>query len=566
MGGPIQDETIVRPTADSPKGLRSPADVSDAPSSGIERPKRQPSNGAETQEFPASGGPDAQSAGRARVFGLAFVAVLALACCLPFAHAVYWLGDEGILLRGAGEMLAGRKLYTEIFEFYPPGGLLITEGWLFLFGQSFAAARALAITSIVGTACFAYLACVVASRRVVLPAALVGVWLVMSQGQWTMVDHHWFTTSFSMLAAWLSLAGVTEAKPGLRSSFIAGLASGAAVMVTPTRGALAALAALGSLVDLRDRKTVVAMCIAGCAIVPLACLAYIILNGELAAGYADIIGFPATNYVGIQKVSFAAGVTGPFIPLALLFPLAAILPLVVVLRYGRGVLKERLFRACLLFAAAGFVGLYPRPDLVHISFAAPLALPLVAYCATRITWKWDSRLVAAAGVAALALCLPGSLSFAQAAREALRAPISPTAAGPISFIGDPDAPAAFAMIDKTSNADGFLFYPYMPLASFIAQREQISKYDVFLPGYTPPNQYAEACATANARATWLVLDRIGMSVARYKSTFPAMRNPRPPETAAFERSIEDDFRFVARVGRYEIRKRVTPPPIRACGA
>ena len=510
--------------------------------------------------------PQARSTGRVRTLGLAFVALLALACCLPFAHAVYWLGDEGILLRGAGEMLAGRKLYTEIFEFYPPGGLLITEGWLFLFGHSFAAARALAITSIVGTACFAYLACTVASGRVAMPAALVGIWLVMSQGQWTMVDHHWFTSCFSMLAAWLSLAGAAEAKPGLRSSFIAGLASGAAIMVTPTRGAMAALAAVGSLVDFQDRRIQMAMCIAGCAIVPLVCLAYIVLNGELAAGYADIIRFPATDYVGIQKVPFGAGVTAPFIPLALLFPLAAILPLVVVLRYGRGILKERLFRACLLFAGAGFVGLYPRPDLVHISFAAPLALPLAAYCATRITQKWDRRIVAAAVATGLALCLPGGLSFAQAAREALRAPVSPTAAGPISFIGDPDAPAAFAMIDKTPRVDGFLFYPYMPLASFIAQREQVSKYDVFLPGYTPPNQYAEACATANARATWLVLDRIGMSVARYRSTFPAMRNPRPPETAAFERSMEGDFKFVARIGHYEIRKRVTPPPVRACGS
>jgi hypothetical protein len=509
--------------------------------------------------------PEARSAGRARALGLAFVALLALACCLPFAHAVYWLGDEGILLRGAGELLAGRKLYTEIFEFYPPGGLLITEGWLFMFGHSFAAARALAITSIVGTACFAYLACAVVSRRVFMPAALVGVWLVMSQGQWTMVDHHWFTSCFSMLAAWLSLAGAVEAKPGLRSSFIAGLASGAATMVTPTRGALAAMAAVGSLVDFRDRRTQIAMCVAGGAIVPLVCLAYIVRNGELAAGYADIIRFPATDYVGIQKVPFGAGVTAPFIPLALIFPLASILPLIVVLRYGRGILKERLFRSCLLFAAAGFVGLYPRPDLVHISFAAPLALPLAAYCATKITWKWDSRLVTVVGAIALALCLPGGLSFAQAAREALWAPTSPTAAGPISFIGDPDAPAAFAMVDKTPGVDGFLFYPYMPLASFIAQRQHVSKYDVFLPGYTPPSQYAEACATANARATWLVLDRIGMSVARYKSTFPAMQNTRPPETAAFERSIEGDFRFVTRIGRYEIRKRVTPPPVRACG-
>ncbi len=490
---------------------------------------------------------------------------LALACCLPFSHALYWLGDEGILLRGGSEMLAGKKLYTDFFEFYPPGGLLITQAWLSVFGASFASARALAIASVVAGACFAYLACAVASESVLVPAGLVAAWLVMSQGHWTMVDHHWFTTCFSMLAAWASLATLRGTGPSRATSLLAGLASGAAAMVTPTRGALAMLAAAGSLVDFRDRKIQMAACVAGCAVAPILCLAYILLNGEAPAAYADIIRFPATSYSGIQGVRFGSGVVAQTLPLGLMYPLAPILPLLVVFRNGVGVLKDRVFRACLLFAIAGFLGTYPRPDLVHIGFTAPLALPLLAYCARRITRTWNVRLVYAAGAGALALCLPAALSYAQDARATWMAPTSQTAAGPVSFIGDPDAPALFAFIGKTPSTDKFLFYPYMPLTPFLAQRAHVSRYDVFVPEYTPPSQYADACLSARAQATWLVLDRTWMDPAHFGSVFPAMRNPRPPEVQAFERSVDAGFSLVAKFGRYEVRKRVDPSPGRPCG-
>jgi hypothetical protein len=559
VGDPAESETIIR----SPKGAPPFADGLGLADGGIGKLKRLPNL--------AAGGEygrrlKSRSGRGSRTAGLAFVAAMALTLCLPFNHAVYGLGDEGILLRGGAEMLAGQKLYTEFFEFYPPGGLLITQAWLLVFGHSFAAARALAIASIVGASCFAYLACAVASESVLLPAGLVGTWLVASQGRWTIVDHHWFTTCFSMLAAWLSFTGVREPEPRPRTAFIAGLASGAAAMVTPTRGALATLAAIGSFVDFRDRKVQLGACIAGCAVVPLLCLAYIVANGELAAAYDDIIRFPATSYSGIQGVKFAAEAAGPTLALALLFPLAPILPLIVVAKYGRGVLKDRLFRSCLLFATAGFIGAFPRPDIVHIAFAAPLALPLLAYCAGQITKDWNARFVYATGAIALVLCLPAAMSYLHDARTAWMTPTSATAAGPISFMGDPDAPAVFAWIDKTPRADKVLFYPYMPLAPFIAQRRHVSRYDMFVPEYTPANQYADACASANARATWLVLDRAGMDPATIKAVFPAVRNPNPPEKMAFERSIESDFGLVARLGRYEIRKRVTPSPARPCGA
>jgi len=61
--------------------------------------------------------------GRSALIGLAVVVTAMLLFCFPFVHAVYWLGDEGILLRGAAALAAGGKIYTDFFAFYPPVGL-----------------------------------------------------------------------------------------------------------------------------------------------------------------------------------------------------------------------------------------------------------------------------------------------------------------------------------------------------------------------------------------------------------------------------------------------------------
>ena len=140
-------------------------------------------------------------------------------------------------------MLQGDKLYLDFFEFLPPGGFIITEAWFAMAGISMFAARALAILTIGGIACFTYLACRQASNHAPLSAFIAVGWVVISQGQWTQISHHWFTTLFSMMAAWATLVSVERAQPWLRGPLVAGVAAGASVMVTPTRGTFAMLAA-----------------------------------------------------------------------------------------------------------------------------------------------------------------------------------------------------------------------------------------------------------------------------------------------------------------------------------
>src|SRR5262249_8924930 len=156
----------------------------------------------------------------------------------------------------------------DFFEFLPPGGFIIVTAWFAVTGISIWSARLLAILTITGIACFTYLACRRASKHAPSSALVAIGWAVMSQGRSTQISHHWFTTLFSMVAAWAALASAEKPQRWQSLPLIAGIAVGAAAMVTPTRGALAMLAAATSFVDsCRQRGKLIAYAL-GSALIP----------------------------------------------------------------------------------------------------------------------------------------------------------------------------------------------------------------------------------------------------------------------------------------------------------
>ncbi len=224
------------------------------------------------------------SVGWSSGWGLPLVGLVAAVLCLPFIRTVFGMGDEGVLLRGAERMLREKKLYADFFEFLPPGGFVLTATWFRIAGISIWSARVLAILTIVGIACFTYAACRLASRNAPLSAIVTIGWVVMSQGGWTQVSHHWFTTLFSMVAVWAALASFEHSPPLLRWPLIAGAATGTAAMVTPTRGALAMLAAMTAFLNLRRDRTEVIAYVLGGALVPAGLLIYLVSKSGARRG------------------------------------------------------------------------------------------------------------------------------------------------------------------------------------------------------------------------------------------------------------------------------------------
>ena len=162
----------------------------------------------------------------------------------------------------------------------------------------------------------------------------------MSQGPWTQVSHHWFTTLFSMVAGWAALANVNYAQRGLQWPLVAGAAAGMAAMVTPHRGALAILAAVPAFLNLRRHRAELISYVLACSLVPAGLLAYLIGHHTLAAAFDDVIRFTAGRYTNIQSVPFGFGSQNR--PLKYLFPLAALLTLLVYTRDWRTCLRDRL--------------------------------------------------------------------------------------------------------------------------------------------------------------------------------------------------------------------------------
>ena len=302
---------------------------------------------------------------------LALVGLVAALLCMPFLRPVS-LGDEGMLLHAADRMLANQRLYVDFFEFLPPGGFVLTAAWFAMAGVSYVSARLLAITTIVGIACFTYLSCRQASKNVLLSVLLPIGWVAMSQGVWTQVSHQWFTTLFSMIAAWATLAATERSQSQLWWRLIAGAAAGMAAMVTPTRGALAVLAGMAAFLNGRSRAAATAFLL-GCSFVPAILLLYVVRQHALSAAFDDVILWSAQQYSSIQHVPFGSFADSQNIPIACLFPLTALGVCLLVVRDRWACLHDRLLHACVAFGLAGFLAAIRA--LISSTLASPRRWP-----------------------------------------------------------------------------------------------------------------------------------------------------------------------------------------------
>ena len=487
---------------------------------------------------------------------LLLVGLIAAVLCLPFFRVTY-LGDEGIYLYGAERMIRGSRLYADFFEFLPPGGFVLAEVWFSIVGISFESARVLAILTIVGIACFTFLACRQASKDAPLSALLTTVWVIVSQGLMTQVSHHWFTTLFSMIAASAALASVETSERWLRWPLIAGTAASAAAMINPSRGALAMIAGVTPFLNLRRHRAELIIYVFGGAVVPIGLLAYVLSQHAFTAAFDDIIRFTAERYAPINVTKFGRGASFQNLPLLFLFPLAALLTLLMCARDWRGCLHDRLLRLCAAFGLAGFVGCFPRPDMAHIIVGSPLSLPLLAYCITQLTQRWRQSYRYMRAAIIILLCAPSAGAFSLMIQRVLSIEAVLTPRGRVAFFGRVSSamPALLARIAATPAGDIYFFYPYIPMLPFLTAREHAAKYLIFTPEYTLPSQYQDACLSVMRHASWVVIDHYMTNPDTLKSIWPAMQNTRPPETRRFEQALDNAFEFVAQEGTFELRRR-----------
>ena len=336
-------------------------------------------------------------------------------------------------------------------------------------------------------------------------------------------------------------------------------------MLTSSRGVLTVLAAVASYLGGRSRHAAGA-CLAGALIFPLICLAYIVLNGEFVQGFEQIVVFTLTQYSSVTKLPFGYGLPW-YYPDFSLFPLAGLLALAIVALEFPQTFANRLFRSSLWFWAAGLVGAFPRPDGAHIIFTEPFVLPLMGYCISRLSADWNEKAKRSIFALGVLWCLPPAVGLIhKGISEAVKSPVE-TAKGKIVLVGyqQDGGRQLFEFLASQKENEGYFFYPYMPMVPYLAQREQGSRYDIFIPGYTTKAQYYEACQDVLEASDWVIFDRDFMSPSSWRIVFPDMKDPSPPDTRAFEQAIEQNFRFVRRIGVFEIRQRVGVVDQGGCG-
>jgi hypothetical protein len=329
-----------------------------------------------------------------------------------------------------------------------------------------------------------------------------------------------------------------------------------AAMITPTCGALAMLAAMAAFVGVKRHKRVdLSVFVLGGLVIPVCLIGYLLWRHVFAAAFDDVILFTARRYAPIQVLPFGDRANAQNYPLMTLFPIAAVLLFLVWARDWRTCLSDRLLWLAAALGLAGFIGSFPRADVAHIAFNVPLALPLFALCVCRLAAQWRPWMRHVVAACAIVFCLPSVLAFASMTQQTMEGDFVATPRGNVALFATPGAPAMIARVAALPADDKYFFYPFMPTMPFLTEREDVSRFDVFTPGYTLPSQYREACIAVLRHADWVVVDTRWTDPNYWKMVFPAMRDARPHETAAFEEVLDSAFALVAREGTFELRHR-----------
>ena len=497
------------------------------------------------------------------------VALVTLVICAQFWLYVHWLGDEGVFLHAAARILRGEVLYRDFFEFLPPGSFLAVAAWMKLFGGGFASMRALAICVIVVIAILIYAAARLSSGHRPLAAILAVAWVVFSQGLWTVISHHWFTTAASM-ATGVALLLALDGTPRRGATLVAGLAAGTAAMVTSTRGAILCVAVLGILVTLPRAGARLVSAIIGMALIPAAMILYLAASGTLVAAFDDVIVYPARHYASSQAMSFGSGAGLPDAASVVFYPATFVLAGAALALGRMATWSEPRFRVSLALALVGLLGTYPRADIPHINFTVPLACPLFALVASDLLGRLRRPARIAVGALSIGLCLTAMGPAIYDRRVVVVGPLRgvETQRGLVMRVANgwtDDFAVLVTQINRIPPGDAFFFYPYSPMLPYLTGRRHAAALDVMTPGYTDPAEFRATCVQVVREAQWLVVERGWTHPVVIRALWPALRDPDPPEKRSFEVALATAFSKVVHISEtFQLRQRAGDASLALC--
>ena len=228
---------------------------------------------------------------------------LSLLVILFFFHSNHPLNsDEGVILEGAWNLINGKQLYYDFFEFIPPASFyLIYWAWL-SFGISYFVAKFLSLLLIFFSSIFIFKISnqLTSSKFNYFPPFL----FLISSFAWPVINHNVFNLFFIITASYFFIKGLNGGGDNLKNFLISGLLAGLSTLFLQQKGMVILGIFLSFLLILTVKQKTI-LWLKHSLVLPVSFLlplTLLIIKWPAKLLYQNLIIFPSINYLAVNKV------------------------------------------------------------------------------------------------------------------------------------------------------------------------------------------------------------------------------------------------------------------------
>lgn len=422
--------------------------------------------------------------------GIVFAAVFLLLVLIDRNRLLFGTNDEGIYLDAANRMLHGERLYSDFFGYMSPGVYWVQEAFLRVFGVNMVAGRLPVLLYFSFECAMVYwLTARLASRGTAWFTVFIFFAIQAADLSFLTAQHRWDSGAISLASICFAVHGhfSTSRWPWV----IAGALGVTAALFTPSM-LLVAGATLAWLLLARELRPRVMPFLIGGALAGVALLGITAASGILVP-FIEQMRWLSRNYSTVNVMAYGATIggygsllAGPLsldlvmrVLIVFCLALPAILPVTNLVGWTISLKKSgeparRAIVYLLLCSVALVATTYPRPDLMHLAWVAPVAFALGASLFAVALPKWSQAMaivVTMFGATLLLLHLATTLGGAPLV----------TPAGEVR-VPDDSAESVKTMLGLVKPGDSAFVHPYKPLLYFLTQTKNPTRYSYLAPG------------------------------------------------------------------------------------
>jgi hypothetical protein len=508
--------------------------------------------------------------------GIVFGVVFLLLLLIDRNRLLFGTNDEGIYLDAAARMLHGEKLYADFFGYISPGVYWVQETFFRVFGMTLEAGR-LAVLLYFSFECALvyWLTTCFAPRGAAFFAAFLFFAIQASDLSFLTAQHRWDSGAISLASIALAVRGHSSSA---RWPWVAAGALGVtAALFTPSMLLVAGATLAWLLID-RELRTRVVPFLAGGTLAALALLGLTAATGILMP-FIDQMRWLSRNYSTVNVMAYGETIggyqsllSGPLNAdlvlralIVLCLALPAILPVLnlagwtVALR-KTAVPQRRVLIYLLLCSVALVASTYPRPDLMHLAWVAPVAYVLGAALFANALPKWSQA-------AAIVVTMFGATLLLLHMATTLGGVPLATPVGTVLASQD-SADAVRSLLGQVKPGDTAFVHPYKPLLYFLTQAKNPTRYSYLAPGLmTDQDEQSALTDLKQTPPKWVLFLRL--SPEEFLRVFPNADQSRI-HFPTLESWIDDNYapttlqiagyNLMSYVGPVANRRRVANPP------